>query len=160
MADKGYDSRANHLALDHHGITPIILMRRYKSSKSWYSPNGTPLCCGSPMKFIATHPGNGHHLFRCLIAGCGRKLYVNPDDNLRIIGRIARADRKWSRFYSLRQTIERMFGSLKHSRLLTSYRLLGKRKIEAHVALAFMTYMATILAHLQCGSRRMRHMRV
>ena len=70
IADKGYDSQANHVALIKRGITPIIHIRKPSSHAGLYDDLytnlGAPSCDGKTgMEFVRTDPKTGHHLFRC-----------------------------------------------------------------------------------------------
>ena len=61
----------------------------------------------------------------------------------------------------MRQGIERFFSSAKRSRLLDKHQYVDMRKIEAHVALSMLTYLATMYARIEAGDAdRMRHMRI
>ena len=122
-------------------------------------------------EFIAV---TGHHLFRCPAKGCRLKeegskgwrhcdteLWEDPMDNLRVVGVVARQSREWVRHYAKRQSVERLFSSTKHSRLLDTHRFLGARKVQVHVALSLVAYQATVLARVKGGDfKNMRTMRV
>ena len=78
LADRGYDSLANHKWLDDRGITSIIHIRKpspkTKASSGLYSglydEKGRPHCVGMvPMEYQETDPKTGHHLFRCRAQG-------------------------------------------------------------------------------------------
>ena len=87
--------------------------------------------------------------------------WEDPANNLRALGVVSRSDPQWRRLYRRRPVIERMFSSLKRSRLLDKHQYVRKRKIEAHVSLSVLTYLATMLARVQSGTLdRIRHMRV
>ena len=50
---------------------------------------------------------------------------------------------------------------MKQSRLLNKHQFLKQRKVEAHVSMSVMTYLATMLARVKAGDPgRIRHMRV
>ena len=180
MADRGYDSQANHTFLVGQGVTPIIHIRKPTADDGLYdglyNKKGAPVCDGkTPMDFLGTDPKTGRHLFRCQPAGCRLKArsrlmarYCNttahwedPASNLRVLGVVSRSDPQWRRLYRRRQVIERMFSSLKRSRLLNKHQYVRKRKIEMHAGLSVLTYLATMLARVRAGDLgRMRHMRV
>lgn len=89
------------------------------------------------------------------------ELWLDPSDNLRALGVVYRdsADRK--RLYARRQVIERQFGSMKRSRLLDRRQYVRRDKVELHLRLSVLTYLATMLARLDAGdSDRLRHVRV
>ena len=68
---------------------------------------------------------------------------------------------EWKRLYTKRQTIERMFGSLKHSRLLNRHQYRRRDKIELHLGLSILMYTTTMLTRLDAGDgERLRHMRI
>ena len=112
------------------------------------------------MEYLATDPKSGHHLFQCPPAGCSLK--KRSSGVVRYCNTKAHwEDPQWRRLYRRRQVIERMFSSLKRSRLLDRHQHVRKRKIEAHVGLPVLTYLATMLARVQSGSSdRIRHMRL
>ena len=61
----------------------------------------------------------------------------------------------------MRQSVERMFNSLKMSRPLTSHRYREPRKLRLHAALSMLAYLAAMLAHLVVGDYSgMRQMRI
>ena len=67
IADRGYDSRANHEYLDQKGILPVIHIRRMDKD-SIYTLEGVPTCLGQvPMEYVRSDPEKGH-LYRC--RGC------------------------------------------------------------------------------------------
>ena len=165
MADKGYDSSSNHeyLLVDRY-ITPIIPIRKTRAKDGLYDgrfgKDGTPMCGKTRMKYVSTDLTNGHHLFQCPRKNCGNQALIEPFDNLRVVGMIHRASPRWKSLYKLRSGVERMFGSQKQSRLLDKHQFLKQAKIEVHVALASLTYTATMLARAFAGQfdqlRRMR----
>ena len=58
---------------------------------------------------------------------------------------------------SARPIIERMFSSLKRSRLLADHSCIGIGKVRLHVSLPLLTYSASMLARLRTRDyRRMR----
>ncbi len=181
LADRGYDALSNHTFLVKHGIIPIIHIRKPTADDSLYdglyTKHGIPVCDDgkTPMEFLGTNPKNGHHLFRCPPEGCslkakssGAMLYCNvsmmaedPMNNLRVLGIVARASPQWNALYKRRPIIERMFGSMKRMRLLDKHQYRSRRKIELHVALSSLTYLATMLGHVRAGDMaRIRHMRI
>ena len=180
IADRGYDAQSNHVCLVGRGIAPIIHMRKPTAADGLYdglyNKKGAPVCDGeTPMEYLGTDPQSGHHLFRCPPAGCrlkkrssGMVRYCNtkahwedPGSNLRVLGVISRSDPEWSRLYRRRQVIERMFNSLKRSRILNKHQYVRKRKIEMHVSVSVLTYLATMLARVQAGTLdKIRHMRL
>ena len=125
------------------------------------------------MEYVQTDE-SGQHYFRCQPEGCHLKwrrafsLYCQDTSEelpegelLRKLGRTARASQEFRDLYNYRQTIEGLFGSAKHSRLLDQHQYRGLAKIRLHVALSMLSYAATMLDHIRCGRiSRMRRMRV
>lgn len=178
LADKGYDSLNNHKAVVSRGIVPVIHIRKEHRSKGLhkgvYSDKGSPTCLGmTAMDYIRTDRETGHHLFRCPADGCHLKdkpsgstrcdseVWEDPAANLRVVGILPRASAEWKRQYNKRMSIERIFGSVKHSRLLDQHRYRGLRKVRLHATLSFLTYQLTALARVKAGDvENLRMMRV
>ena len=182
IADRGYDAMTHHKYLVARGIKPIIHIRRPTGAKPGaynylhhgiYNTIGQPTCMGNQdMEYVQTDPNTGHHLYRCPPAGCIRNNqgmlfqqcrayhWENPDDDLRVIGKVARASLEWQQMYAKRTVIERGFSSMKRSRLLDSNMYMEEKKVRAHIALSVLTYAATMLGHTLAGNvgniRRMR----
>ena len=180
LGDRGYDSQANHKFLVSRGIAPIIHVRKPTAHDGLYDglfdKNGFPVCGDgkTPMDYIRT-ASNGHHLFRCPPGGCDLKAkstgamrycdipdyWQDPADNLRAVGVVARASPEWKELYNRRQIIERMFGSMKRSRLLNRHQYLRRRKIEMNITMSVLTYLATMLVRVLAGDMdRIRRMRI
>ena len=80
---------------------------------------------------------------------------------MRVIGVVPRRSAKWERMYGERTVIERMFSSMKRSRILNRHQFLSMRKVSAHAALSTLTYLATMLARVETGDvGKMRRMAV
>ena len=146
IADRGYDSANNHRTVAGREIVPIIHIRTNQEEAPVYdNVAGSPNCLGNvPMEYVRTDPETGHHLFRCPAEGCRLKeegskgwrhcdteVWEDPMDNLRVVGIVARQSEEWDRHYAKRQSVERLFSSTKHSRLLDSHRFLGARESPA-----------------------------
>ena len=179
LADRGYDSAANHRAVMAHGGIPIIHIRKPTAGDGLhhgvYTEKGAPTCMGKKaMEYIHTDPDTGHHLFQCRAGGCrlkaknsGAVLYCDsevwedPMENLRVVGIVWRGSREWRRHYAKRMSIERVFRSLKHSRGLEGHMVRGMAKIRLLAALSLLTYQATALARVRVGDmKNLRLMRV
>ena len=173
LADKGYDALTNYQYLDQHGILAAIPIRN-TDKEGDYTLDGRPSCVGNrPMEYVATYRKKGH-LFRCTPAGCAlrakwdganycRDVHFEQvtGDQLRKVGRLARANPRWRRLYRKRQTIERLFRSLKHSRLLNQHRYRGMAKIALHASLSILTCLGTMLLRVQAGDLdKIRQMRL
>ena len=161
LADRGYDAGTNYRYLEDHGIAPVIFMRN-TDKNGIYTVRGKPKCVGGKaMDFIGTDEEKGHQ-FRCPEGGCRLKdkigftrycddeFYELPElgdtGMLRSVGRaLARASKRWRGLYRKRYTVERLFNSLKQSRLLTLHRYRRQVKVELHSALSNLTYLATML---------------
>ncbi len=182
VADRGYDAMTHHKYLVAKDIKPIIHIRRATGTKPGkydhlhggiYNTIGQPTCMGGrAMDYVQTDPNTGHHLYRCPPAGCARlnqnmilqqcqdAHWENPDDDLRVIGKVARASLEWEQMYDKRTVIERGFSSMKRSRLLDNSLYLEEQKVRAHVALSVLTYAATMLGHvLASDTKNIRQMR-
>ena len=175
LADRGYDAKSNYKAVSDRGATPIILIkdvlknRKQKQERLYegiYNYEGVPTCMGMElMEFVRTDPKSGH-LYRCPDGGChlkGRKgvvycqdtFWVNRPDDPRRFGPIRRDSKEWKGLYAKRQSIERVFKSLKQSRRLNAHCHRGLKRIELHAVMSVLTYQATVMAHLLAGETDM-----
>ena len=134
IADRGYDSAKNNRIAVELGIVPIIHIRDATgpTTKVYDNVSGAPTCIGQrSMEYVRTDPESGHHLFRCKKGGCELKdkgtkavrhcqdwVWEDPMNDLRVLGVVARASEEWKEHYAKRQSVERLFGSLKRSRNL------------------------------------------
>ena len=166
LADRGYDGLSNYQYLDDRRILAVIHMRDTQRGQGIIDVKGRPHCIGGvPMEYIRTDRGKGH-LFRCNPdKGCPLKdtaPWLGPrcdteyhetweGDHLRRVGRLARASRRWRRLYRRRPIIERMFSSMKRSRLLAEHSCIGIGKVRRHVSLSLLTYTGSMLARLLAG---------
>ena len=179
LADRGYDSSANHRAVVEQDAVPIIHIRKPTANDGLYggiyTEKGAPTCMSkNAMEYVRTDPETGRHLFRCPEAGCplkaknsGAVLYCdsevweNPMENLRVVGIVWRGSEEWDRHYAKRMSIERIFRSLKHSRGLEGHMVRSMAKIRLLASLSLVTYVATVLARIKVGDRKhLRKMRV
>ena len=175
MADRGYDATSNYTYLEDEKVLPVILMRD-TDKDGLYTVKWRPKCLGGKaMDYIETDQRKGH-LFRCPQGGCRLKdkvkftrhcdsqHYENPVGNselLRKVGRLSRASRVWKKLYRRRTTIERLFSSMKASRLLNLHRYRGGRKVRLHAGLSNLTYLATMLMKVLGGQiENLRWMRL
>ena len=167
MADRGYDSQANHDYLMGKGTIPIILRRKSPKTglyDSIYTEQGIPTCIGKvPMEYVRSDPEKGH-LYRC--AGCHLKdsragmtihckdeVWEDPTRNLHLFGVIRRGSPEWKALYAKRQAIERAFKSMKESRRLERHCVRGLRQITLHSMMSVLTFQATALVRLEAGQR-------
>ena len=176
MADRGYDSLPNHEFLDDRKITPIIHIRKPTAHDGLYDgiydEKFRPACLGSFMDYIGTHAETGEHIFACPAGGCDLKardwmpscrdvLRIAPGENLRVICRIHRGSEEWKDLYKKRTSVERVFSSMKLVRKLDTHCLMGYKKVALHITLSALTYLGTVLGHLQMGEPKMiRHMAI
>ena len=139
-----------------------------------YNADGYPVCpCDKVMKYLGTDAKRGH-LFKCPRGGrhlkkkalsslsCGEEQWEKLEGALlRTIGAIPRFSKRWRELYKLRQTIERFFGSAKHSRLLNKQQYIEMDKVAIHAQMSLLTYSVTMLARLMGGNYAgIRHMRM
>ena len=169
MGDKGYDSQAMHRYLRGKGSKGIVPPRKTLAHDGMYDgifdANGNPTCMGmQAMEYVGTNPANGHLTWRCRAGGCHLKeggtkaikhcddvIELDPNDNPRVMGDVPRDSKAWKRLYRKRWSIERVFNSLKYSRLLESHRYRGIAKVKSHAITSAVTLLATTLAHLRRG---------
>ena len=165
IADRGYDSRANHAYLYGKGALPIIHIRRNAHGQLYdgiYTKQGVPTCIGQvPMQYIRSDPEKGH-LYRCVgchLAGskrgglryCDTEVWEDPGKDIRLFGAIRRNGPEWKALYGKRQMVERVFKTLKESRRLERHCVRGLRQITLHALISVLTYQATMLVRLQAG---------
>ena len=166
IADRGYDSQANHEAVLERGGVLVAPARKPPGEslhEGVYTVEGVPTCIGTkPMEYVLSDPDKGH-LYRCRREKChlllrkGRR-YCNQEywvefrpDKLRLFGPIRKDSAEWKDLYGLRQSIERTFKSLKESRRLERHCFRGLRKVSLHAAMSVLGFTATWLAKLQSG---------
>ena len=175
IADRGYDSSANHNWLDARGVIPVIHIRQTSHTKDKlhdgiYTKEGVPTCLGGiPMEFVETDPATGHHHYICQEGGChlkGKKggviycdseVWENPSNNIRLFGKIRRDSPEWKDYYRKRQAIERVFKSLKESRRLERHCIRGLRRVTLHSLMSTLAFQATALVRILMGEAE--HMR-
>ena len=166
IADRGYDSAANHQHLHQKGVVPVIHIRRSGASDGLqdgiYTTAGVPTCLGQvPMEYVRTDPEKGH-LYRCRgchLAGtmksgirhCDDEVWEDPRRNIRLFGVIRRDGPEWKALYAKRQTIERTFKSMKQSRRLERHCTRGLRMIRLHALMATLAYQSTVQAAVRAG---------
>ena len=169
MADRGYDSAANHQSLwFKHSIIPVIHIRKPSRSDLYqgiYTKDGVPTCMGLiPMKYVLTDR-QGFHLYRCPGEGCHLKdsfagatrhcdtIYLqDPSEDIRLFGVIRRASSQWKALYAKRWAVERLFKTLKQSRRLTAHCVRGLRHINLHALMSTLAFQATALMQAQAGN--------
>lgn len=165
MADKGYDSQPNHDAIRKAGAEPIIDIRKDLSPETeaseLHTPDGILKCIGGePMERVTHDPDKGW-LYRCTAGGCRLKdrkgvRYCHEEvwDKLEASRRyptIPRSSPEWKKLYRMRQSVERLFKSLKQSRRLASHCSRGQTKIALHAAMSILAFQATALYWIRTG---------
>ena len=181
MADRGYDSLANHRDVMRRGGDLIAPMRRKPRPKGKdkgtglyadiFSFEGVPMCVGgNAMEYVETDPELGH-LYRCPEGGCELKdrkgvihcdyetwVSTKAEDNPRLHGRVRRDSKEWKELYDLRQSVERVFKSLKQSRRLEGHCYRGLNKVALHATMSVLTFTATLLVQTLAGVANPRWM--
>lgn len=172
MADKGYDSYANHAAVSGHGSVLICPARRKSNNALYegiYTAEGVPTCLGMvPMEYVRSDPLQGH-LYRCRPEGCYLKvrkgvrhcsdeLWENRKDNPRLFGPLRQSSAAWKELYRMRQAVERTYKSLKESRRLERHYVRGLLRVALHAAMSTLSFSATYLVNLLAGAARPRWM--
>jgi len=163
VADRGYDSQANHKVVLERGGIPIIGIRRTPGDQLWegtYTKEGVPVCMGQvPMMYVRSEEGKGD-LYRCRserchldtrrgVRYCMDEIWENRTDNPRRFGALRRKSAEWKALYRLRQAVERVFKSLKQSRRLEAHCVRGLRRVALHCAMAMLVFQATALVRLR-----------
>ena len=166
MADRGYDSASNHEAVLDKDAAFICPMRKWSSKQRYgiYDRNGTPSCEGEErMEYLGTHPDRGH-LYKCPKWGCriqtesgfvSCEVFVWVDWRTkaypRLHGPVRRGSPEWKRLYKFRQSIERIFKSVKESLRLERHYIRGLNKIALHSSMSALAYTAAALTKTQAG---------
>ena len=127
-----------------------------------YLTDGTPTCMGMvAMEYIKSDKERGH-LFRCRPEGCRLKdrrgvkycadiEWFPPTENPRVLGPIHRGSKRWKALYGLRQSVERVFKSVKESLRLERHFIRGLRKIALHCLMSVLAFQLTALTKLRLG---------
>lgn len=165
-ADRGYDSKANHVYLNERGVASIIHVRRNVKavSDNTHSLDGRPFCMGQqPMEHVVTNPVRGH-LYRCPPEGCHLKdsmaggvrhcdteFWEHPRNDIRFFSWIPRHTQTWKDLYDQRQAVERFFKSVKESRRLERHCTRGLRNIRLHALMSALGFQATALVKVREG---------
>ena len=166
IADRGYDSKANHEHLHGKGVIPVIHIRRSTAHdglhEGIYTEQGVPTCLGNiPMEYVRSDPEKGH-LYRCQGAGChlaarpgvhhcDTEVWEDPAENIRLVGVVRRDSPEWKALYLKRQAIERVFKSMKESRRLERHCIRGLRQITLHAVMSALAFQATVLVRVLSG---------
>ena len=172
IADRGYDSKPNHLHLYKKGIASIIHIRKNAKplNDGTHSLDGRPFCFGgAPMEHVITNPRKGH-LYRCPPEGCHLKTppdgslktgirhcdhshWEHPATDIRFFSWIPRHTPTWKKLYALRQAVERFFKGAKESRRMEQHCIRGLRMITLHAFMSTIGFQATDLVKLKAGQK-------
>ena len=164
-ADKGYDSEANFRWIGNQfEADSVIPVRKGRSDylklhDGLYTWEGKLTCVGGePMEYVGSDSEKGH-LFRCRSEGCHlkeRKAVLYCQDELwekpqsyRMNGLLAQNAPNWKPIYELRQSVERVFKSLKESRRLERHYIRTQNKISLHVSMSVLAYQLTALFRIR-----------
>ena len=165
IGDKGYDAVANYRAVIKRNALPVIPAKTSPTGLSKdgiHQPDGTPTCMGMvAMEYVQSDPHRGH-LFRCRPEGCKLKYrrgvkycrdseWFAPTENPRTLGPIYRGSEKWKAIYGLRQSVERVFKSVKESLRLNRHYVRGIRKVALHAIMSVLAFQLTAITRLRLG---------
>lgn len=158
IADRGYDSKQNHLRLIERGVSPVIHIRKSGAKNKRYDREynyaGVPYCeCGQLTTFIDSVPGFGDY-FVCTSLERGKEHiedWYPIDRNLRLRGPIRRDTDEWADLYEKRQSVERVFKSMKQSLRLESHYHRSLKKISLHCILSMLVFQVTALVAALAG---------
>ncbi|MBI4334734.1 MAG: transposase, partial [Chloroflexi bacterium] len=166
VADTGYDSTANILAIEERGAIPIIPLNpgNEKEPPGITNTLGTPLCpAGLPMLFwgrdghflkyrcpeksgllccLQEHAGTCH----CSTSPYGLVIKLNMQDDPRRYLPVPRESKKFARLYRLRSGVERVNSRLKDNLILDELRVRGKKKVKVRVGLNLLVMLAIAVA--------------
>jgi transposase, IS5 family len=166
LADAGYDSKANCMAVRNRGAVPIIPLNLggEKAPPGITNSQGTPLCpIGLPMVYWGR---DGDYLkYRCpQVAGklcclldhqatdrCSLSDYklvikLKMDDDPRRYVPVPRETKKWKRLYRLRGAVERVNSRLKEHLALDELRVRGIGKVRCRLSLSVLVMLAVAVA--------------
>lgn len=151
IADRGYDSKANHHEVLSRNAIPIIGIRRANGGKlieGKFTTNGVPVCeSNTPMTYVRSEEGKGH-LYECRAECQCPSEWVNRPNDPRRFGQV-RDSAEWRILYAMRQAVERVFKSLKQSRRLEAHCVRGQKRVALHCAMAILMFQATALVRLR-----------
>lgn len=173
LADRGYSSKANHKAVMDRGGILISPARRKSVTKKGASPlyegiyteKGVPTCLGGlEMEHVMSDSEKGH-LYRCPMEGCrfkGRKAaafcndeyWVSPEEqasNPYLFSPLRQRSEEWNALYDMRQSVERVFKSVKQSRRLEFHAVRGMAHVRLHALMSILAYTATRWVQLEEG---------
>ena len=121
------------------------------------------------MEYVRSAPEKGH-LYRCVPGGCHLKtrksgvrycdteVWENRTDNPRLWGPIRQGSAEWKALYRLRQSVERVFKSMKESRRLERHHVRGFRRVALHASMSALGFVSTFMVKLLAGQDNPRWM--
>ena len=178
IADRGYDSAKNNKVAVELGMVPIIHIREPsgKTTKVYDNVSGAPQLvlvrgpwsmCGRIPNQVITCSGARRADVNSRTgaprpSGTAKTgVWEDPMNDLRVLGVVARASEEWKEHYAKRQSVERLFGSLKRSRNLEVHFSRNISRMRLHVTLSLVAYQATALARAKEDAlENLRQMRV
>ena len=135
-----------------------------------YTDDGIPTCMGMvAMEYVRSESAPViQHLYRCREGGCHLKdstvggirhcdteIWEDPTVNVRRFGSgVRRGSATWTHLYRKRQSIERIFKSMKESRRLEAHSLRGLAHISLHSLMSTLVFQATVLVRLEAGDKQ------
>ena len=164
IADRGYDSKKNHEYLIGEEILPVIRIRDSNAKNGLYDKQfdfaGNPLCpCGekADLAFDLGDVGLGDH-YICPKAennegAEGEHIadWYAADRNVRLRGPIHRESELWSDLYDKRQSVERVFKSMKQSLRLDRHYHRSLKMVWLHCLLSMLVFQLTVLVKALAG---------
>ena len=178
MGDKGCDALSNYLGVHERGGEFIAPQRRRRGEDKAVTREQAsreirctpPTCMGGAMEYVRSDPYKGL-LFRCRPDGCSLKrefpssrsackhlAWDSPANRGWTLVKLSMEPARWNHLYRQRQSVERVFKSLKESRRLERHYIRGLRRIALHALMSVLSFNATYLVNLLAGEARPRWM--
>jgi transposase len=142
--DKGYDAAPFYDALQAHGCTPIIPLKRPLSASTAPSLNDTPKCKHGQWTFAGADFKRHAAKFRCPTGECNPKSKWVKGSRRNPL--IPRETKRWKDLYRGRAAVEREFGRLKHGYGLAPLRVRGIERVALHADLTMLARLSVALA--------------
>jgi IS5 family transposase len=161
-ADSGYDGINNYQGIDEEfQAIAIIDIRDMGRKWAFYNQQGIPYCLGRKLMEYVGSDEQGHS-YRCVADKChlkggqGRRycdyvITVQPEDDLRKIGKVARVSAQWKELFSRRSAVERVNSRLKETRRLQAFCFRRIWKVTAHCLRSVLTMQAAAVAQARVG---------
>jgi len=155
VMDSGYDFTYIYesILFDHgsQAIIPINKRNAKQPPAGYYDFDGTPECsAGHKMVYWGHYKGDNkfrcpdvcgkvdcvHGSAWCSKSNYGRVAKTRPKEDPRYISTPHRGSKTWQKIYNKRTSVERTFGRLKENLGLKNVRVMGKKKVKAHILLS------------------------